>query len=250
MMTAQSVVKYTQDPMTLWHYARPILFLIGQLRSVESRQCRPKRTQMIALLDTFIPNARYRGLPEETIQQAHYVLCVSLDEAFYHSNADHDYRAPSLLSYYHHNSEGGEKFFHYLDQALSKAQPDLPLLVLIYLCLGLGFKGQYGLNPNGAEILLNKRQQIYEVLKQYDALPAQLPRATQENTYMHDAKFNKPLVVLKHWHWLGIVIGFVVVLASFVIFNHQLSTELTQTVRAIEATFIGGDVNNIQGEYQ
>lgn len=50
----------------------------------------------------------------------------------------------SLLSSFHNETFGGEKFFQLLDRLSKNPVKHLPMLELMYLCLALGFEGKYG----------------------------------------------------------------------------------------------------------
>lgn len=114
-------------------------------------------------------------VPEWMARQAHYVLCTVLDEFYYQVTARDPFLTPSLLSRYHQDTQGGETFYRYLDEALADPEKNRDLLELFYLCLAVGFKGKYALAENGLEILWNKRQQLAAYVGQTFEVPVLSP---------------------------------------------------------------------------
>ena len=58
----------------------------------------------------------------------------------------------------------GERFFQLLDQLKPNPGNFLPVLELMYLCLSLGFQGQYRLSPRGPGELDRIREDLYTII--------------------------------------------------------------------------------------
>ena len=63
----------------------------------------------------------------------------------------------SLLSTFHNETLGGEKFFLILERVMPDPATNLELLELMYLCLSIGFKGKYLLQASGEQQLEDLR---------------------------------------------------------------------------------------------
>ncbi|WP_104035650.1 type VI secretion system protein TssL, long form [Vibrio jasicida] len=163
-----SVVAFGLNPILA--EANGILSMVGQIRSTASHSdvLFLKETLAQKLRD-YENRLRQHNVELETIDTARYCLCCSIDEAVLNthwgslSTWSHD----SLLSSFYSSSQGGEAFFKHLDNALSQPESQLDLLELMYVCLSLGFVGQYRLEKNGLENHRRLRKQIMSILKSY-----------------------------------------------------------------------------------
>ena len=123
------------------------------------------RLRLIARVRTFQSQALACGIEQRIVLRARYALCTLLDEVIASSEwARGVWSQHSLLMTFHQESEGGEGFFAYLDEAQLRPVQHLALLELMYLCLALGLEGRYRIQQEGHSILALKRAQLYETL--------------------------------------------------------------------------------------
>lgn len=104
-----------------------------------------------------------KGAETSQIQAARYVLCTVVDEAVTTSvwGGKSEWSKMSLLSQFHNETFGGEKFFHLLDRVVQSPEKYMPLLELMYICLSLGFEGKYRVKPRGSIELESIRDGLY-----------------------------------------------------------------------------------------
>ncbi|WP_104037768.1 type VI secretion system protein TssL, long form [Vibrio jasicida] len=163
-----SVVAFGLNPILA--EANGILSMVGQIRSTASHSdvLFLKETLAKKLRD-YENRLRQHNVELETIDTARYCLCCSIDEAVLntHWGSQSTWSHDSLLSSFYSSSQGGEAFFKHLDNALSQPESQLDLLELMYVCLSLGFVGQYRLEKNGLENHRRLRKQIMSILKSY-----------------------------------------------------------------------------------
>ncbi|WP_186175375.1 type VI secretion system protein TssL, long form [Vibrio jasicida] len=163
-----SVVAFGLNPILA--EANGILSMVGQIRSTASHSdvLFLKETLAQKLRD-YENRLRQHNVELETIDTARYCLCCSIDEAVLntHWGSQSTWSHDSLLSSFYSSSQGGEAFFKHLDNALSQPESQLDLLELMYVCLSLGFVGQYRLEKNGLENHRRLRKQIMSILKSY-----------------------------------------------------------------------------------
>ena len=97
---------------------------------------------------------------------AHYALCASLDDVVLNTpwGSTGAWAARSLVSTFHEEVRGGEGFFDVLGQLRQNPGAFLPVLELMYLCLSLGFRGQYRLSPRGPGELDRLREDLYAII--------------------------------------------------------------------------------------
>ncbi|WP_061036037.1 MULTISPECIES: type VI secretion system protein TssL, long form [Vibrio] len=163
-----SVVAFGLNPILA--EANGILSMVGQIRSTASHSdvLFLKETLAQKLRD-YENRLRQHNVELETIDTARYCLCCSIDEAVLntHWGSQSTWSHDSLLSSFYSSSQGGEAFFKHLDNAVSQPESQLDLLELMYVCLSLGFVGQYRLEKNGLEDHRRLRKQIMSILKSY-----------------------------------------------------------------------------------
>ncbi|BAP45738.1 type IVB secretion system protein IcmH/DotU [Pseudomonas sp. LJDD11] len=108
------------------------------------------------------------GIDSEQLNTARYVLCTVLDEQVVTTEwgRQSDWAQNSLLSHFHNETFGGDKFFRLLEQLSRNPVRHLPLLELMYLCLALGFEGRYRVRNAGHVELEEVRDALYRQIRQ------------------------------------------------------------------------------------
>lgn len=114
----------------------------------------------------------HRALQESTdsgqVMGARYVICTALDEAVVTTpwGNESEWSQMSLLSSFHNETFGGEKFFILLDRLARNPVKHLDMLELMYICLSLGFEGKYRVLPRGLLELENIRDSLFRQIRQ------------------------------------------------------------------------------------
>jgi type VI secretion system protein ImpK len=126
-------------------------------------------------LDGFANRALHNGVEKSQVSTARYVLCTVVDEAVVTTawGKESEWSQMSLLSRFHNETSGGERFFHLLDRLSKNPVKNLPMLELMYLCLSLGFEGKFRIQPRGLLELENLRDALYRQIRQ---LRSDVPR--------------------------------------------------------------------------
>ncbi len=152
----------------------PLLQLLGRLRNTYS-QPNPGdlRERAIQQIRIFEQAARDGGVPMDQLRPAHYALCASLDDVVLNTpwGSAGDWAERSLVSSFHQEVRGGERFFDLLGQLRQNPGTFLPVLELMYLCLSLGFQGRYRLSPRGPGELDRLREDLYAIIVRQGSLP-------------------------------------------------------------------------------
>jgi len=120
-----------------------------------------------ACIARFETCALNEGIESSQVMCARYVLCSVLDEGVVTTAwGNHsDWSKVSLLSRFHHETFGGEKFFEVLDRLSRDPVKHLATLELLYLCLALGFEGKYRVMTRGGEQLEAIRDALYRQIR-------------------------------------------------------------------------------------
>ncbi|WP_349572236.1 type IVB secretion system protein IcmH/DotU [Azotobacter salinestris] len=119
-------------------------------------------------LRLFEQRALQAGVESSAVMAARYVLCTLLDEAVVTTpwGDESEWSQMSLLSRFHNETFGGEKFFRLLERLGRNPVKHLALLELMYLCLALGFEGQYRVLPRGMLELEAIHDALYRQIRQ------------------------------------------------------------------------------------
>ncbi|MVV47870.1 DotU family type IV/VI secretion system protein [Pseudomonas sp. PB120] len=119
-------------------------------------------------LKLFDARAQHEGAESSQVTAARYVLCTVVDEAVVTTpwGNESDWSQMSLLSSFHNETFGGQKFFQLLDSLSKNPVKHLPMLELMYLCLSLGFEGKYRVQARGMFELEGIRDALFRQIRQ------------------------------------------------------------------------------------
>jgi type VI secretion system protein ImpK len=125
------------------------------------------RTRLEAEIRGFETQALASEIENAQVLAARYLLCTAVDEAVTTSNlgASGDWSKLALLSTFHNETWGGEKFFQILERCMQQPARNLYLLELMYLLISLGFEGKYRVADRGAIAIETHRDKIYRQIK-------------------------------------------------------------------------------------
>lgn len=119
-------------------------------------------------LKQFESRAVHNGAESSQAMTARYLLCTVVDEAVVTTSwgNESEWSQMSLLSSFHNETFGGEKFFQLLELLSKNPVKHLPMLELMYLCLSLGFEGKYRVQARGVLELEGLRDALYRQIRQ------------------------------------------------------------------------------------
>lgn len=148
--------------------ALPLLGLVIRLRRMD--KCDDVKSlygdvrDQIASIDEEVRKQGYDGATQLAYR---YALCSFVDEAVMQTSwgSHSPWAERSLLSHYHQETWGGEKFFTVLSRMLMDPKRYRDVLELKYVCLCLGFKGKYGVQHNQVEALQGIIRKLHDVLR-------------------------------------------------------------------------------------
>lgn len=148
--------------------ATTLIALIAQLRESASHPD-PQRlfSHVCQELKEFEARARGSGEPPDHVLAARYLLCTALDETVLNTpwGSQSAWAEQTLLSTFHNETWGGEKFFQLLDRLVQDPARNLHLLELMYLLLALGFEGKYRIRERGHAELERIEAGLYQTIR-------------------------------------------------------------------------------------
>ncbi len=134
----------------------PLLGLIIRIQSLTKNEnvegLHRKISEEIKAIETELYNQKY---DRATILAHRYALCSALDEAVMTTEwgAESEWASNSLLSQFHNETWGGEKFFTILQRLMGEPNRYFDLLEFMYVTLSLGFEGMYRVRHYGRDEL-------------------------------------------------------------------------------------------------
>lgn len=125
--------------------------------------------QLVNEIKAFESQAREEGVKPEIVLAARYILCTILDEAVLNTpwGAESAWTQRTLLSVFHNETEGGEKFFMILDRMRNSPAENLDVLELMYICISLGYEGKYRIVNRGREKLEQLRDDVFQIIRNH-----------------------------------------------------------------------------------
>jgi type VI secretion system protein ImpK len=137
---------------------------MSQLRGLPSHaDVNGLHQQVIGRVQKFESDATAAGISAEHVVSARYALCAALDETVLSTpwGSESIWSTHTLLTTFHKETWGGEKFFQILERL------NLDLLELMYLCMALGFEGKYKIQERGQVQLANIQDELYRLIRHH-----------------------------------------------------------------------------------
>lgn len=126
--------------------ATPLITLITQIRhTVDHHNVGAFRAQVVEEIKTFEKKLTGVDYPVRTIVAARYCLCTAIDEAILSRSwgAQSVWVQGSLLSLFHKETWGGERFYIILENMVRDVRKSIDFVELSYFLLSLGFEGKF-----------------------------------------------------------------------------------------------------------
>lgn len=203
--------------------AAPLLQLMARLRNTANPPDSGDLYQRtVRQVRVFEQEARDKGVPLDQLRPAHYALCASLDDVVLSTpwGSSGTWSQRSLVSTFHQEVRAGERFFDVLKQMCDNPGRFLPVIELMYICMSLGFMGQYRLSRRGIGDISRIREETYAVITRQKkaAEPELAPHTKGVNAPYRPARFVVPL-------WVAAAAGLGVIGALFLWFSINLNAE-------------------------
>ena len=114
-------------------------------------------------------DARMRAIDgdQQVVRASHYALCATVDDLVLNTpwGSHSNWGVQSIVSTFHKEVSGGERFFTILEQIQKVPGRFLSVLELMYMCLSLGFEGKYRVMQRGPSLLAGVRENLYQTIR-------------------------------------------------------------------------------------
>jgi len=187
--------------------------------------------RLVNEIKSFEIRSKEQGIPSEIVLSARYILCTILDEAVLNTpwGCESAWHQRSLLSIFHNETSGGDKFFILIDRFRQSPSENIDIIELFYICLSVGFEGKYRLSPRGKESIENIRGELFSIIRNHRG---EYERALS-SSWQGLGKFNNSLV---HYIPLWVVMSIVgmVLITSYSGFRYWLYDSSIPVVSNLE----------------
>ena len=227
---AEGADKIVMGNDVLTDAAAPLLLLMARLRDTahppDSGDLYQRTARQIQI---FEQEAREKGVPREQLIPAHYALCASIDDVVHNTPWGHtgDWAADPLGSHFHKGVQAGKGFFDLLKQMSENPARFLPVIKLMYLCMSLGFVGQYRLSQRGIADHNRIREDTYSLIVRHQQQPPASELAPHTKGIVapyRPQRFRLPL-------WVAAVAGTGVVAGLYLWISFGLNSESDEVYR-------------------
>ncbi|MDH5257128.1 MAG: type IVB secretion system protein IcmH/DotU [Gammaproteobacteria bacterium] len=213
---------------------RPLLSLLTRLsQSHQHNDVNGLHARTIQEVRNFEANAQQKGIDPQQILIARYILCAAIDETVLNTpwGANSLWPSKSLLSTFHRENTGGQKFFTLMERMQQNPGVNIELLELISLCLALGFLGKYRVVQGGLSHVETIRSQLHQQIAMVRGEYERDLSPHSEGVHIkRAADRNVPLWVI------GAITG-AVVLAAYISFSVALNNDAQPVLEKIQSIF-------------
>ncbi len=201
--------------------ARPLLTEIVRLHTTENENYEVLHSRLESGIKSFETQALGIGIEHSHVMTARYLLCTAIDEAVVTSAVGEksSWARVALLSQFHDETWGGEKFFVILDRMAQNPGKNIYILELMYLLISFGFEGKYRVMDRGPVDLEALRDNLY---RQIRLLRGDPPSDIAINTITHYGDGKKLLLHIPVW--LVVLIATICLGITFAGFSYTLSS--------------------------
>ncbi len=212
--------------------AIPLLGLVIRLRRLQTyRQVNELHNTVRDQIAAIDEEVRQHGYDTGTLMAYRYALCSFVDDAVLAAPwGEHSsWSERSLLSIFHHETWGGEKFFTVLSRMLMDPERYRDVLEFKYLCLCLGFKGKYGIRHDQDESLKSIIVKLHRTLRQLRGEPPEQLTDAQANIASRQYRIGRQWPTWSPW-----AITAVVLLGIYALFAINLGTTTDLVLHSLD----------------
>ncbi|WP_339444648.1 type IVB secretion system protein IcmH/DotU [Pseudomonas hunanensis] len=214
--------------------AAPLFGLVMRLRTLdELPNIKDVHQQVRIQIDSIREEIRQHGYEPAQLLAYSYGLCLYIDEAV----MDRSWGKSScwshepLLSIFHDETWGGEKFFTVLSRLMQEPKRYQDVLEFMYFALCLGLKGKYAIAPKGDESLNALIHQLHGIIRE---LRGPTPEEVCD-PYTNVAPKNFRMSRIWPW-WSPLVISAIAMAVAYGIYSyrlHLITTEVLESLNGI-----------------
>lgn len=165
--------------------------IIGKLKNIKSyRYLNKLQNELIHEINLFHETVTNHGYSSEYIIVCRYVLCATLDEIICNTSwgGQGQWDSLGLLAAYNQDTQHQDKFFTIMERTVKEPALYIDLMELMYLCLSMGYKGQYRNTEHSQYQLEQITNNLYKHIRAYRGSFSKTLSPTPLKTTRHAAK--------------------------------------------------------------
>lgn len=150
--------------------AAPLFFLVEKIQNLTTTpNLTQLRTDLLHEVKAFETQAQQHGYRSKMLIAARYVLCTWVDELISRTTWGRDltWQLQTLVEQPTADIKENRSFFLVLNHCLQDPSTYVDLLELLYLCLSLGFEGEYRYLERGYILLAELRDNLYHTIQRH-----------------------------------------------------------------------------------
>ena len=123
-----------------------LLSALGKLKLIQSYQQLGKlQKELIQEINTFQEAIKHQGYGTEYVVVCRYVMCAAFDDIISNTawGSDGEWENYYLLAAFNQDVQHHDKFFTIMERSINDPSSYIDLMELMYICLSMGYKGQY-----------------------------------------------------------------------------------------------------------
>lgn len=144
--------------------------IIGKMKYLKSHpSLSALQKELLQEVNTFQENAKNIGYNTEYIIVCRYVLCATLDDIISGTSwgGQGQWVKFSLLAAYNQDTAHQEKFFTIMERSIKEPSLYIDLMEVMYICLSMGYKGQYRSTEHNQYQLEQITTNLYKHIRAY-----------------------------------------------------------------------------------
>lgn len=213
--------------------AAGVLFgLAGRLRTLdEAPDLTRLYTDVSNQIRVILEEIRELNYDDASFKAYSYSLCLFMDERVMSRpwGRDSSWSQNSLLSQFHQETWGGEKFFTLLTRMSAEAPKYKHVLEFMYFAVALGLRGKYAMHEKGSDEIEKILVQLQRIIRELRG-PAPAFADPQLNVAPRHLRLSR------QWPWWSPwVIAGVLMVAIYTAYSMRLNAITAQVLEALEA---------------
>ena len=144
--------------------------ILGKLKQLKTyRQLKKLQTELLQEIHHLHATIKNQGYSTEYAAVCQYIVCATIDDILSSTawGGNNQWDAYSLLSTLNQDTQHQDKFFSIMERTIKEPLLYIDLMELMYLCLSMGYKGQYR-NTEHSQLQLEQiTNNLYKHIRTY-----------------------------------------------------------------------------------
>ena len=183
-------------------------------------------------INTIMEEVRQLPYDEAQLLAYSYTLCLFMDETVMTTpwGRDSCWSQASLLSEFHDDSWGGEKFFTLLSRMQMEPELYVDVLEFMHMCICLGLKGKYALQADGDAAVQKIIEKLYEVIRGQRGDPPEFLTDPLTNVAPRNYR------IKRQWPWWSPwIVAFAVMAGAYGVYSWRLNKLTQEVLQSLDA---------------